>query len=144
PESVLCKQGKLTEPEFAAIRRHPAIGCNILQGIVGFEDLLPGVLHHHERWDGAGYPHGLAGPEIPQMARIIGVADAFDAMSSTRSYRPALPRDRAFDEIRKGSGSQFDPEAAAAFFRIDLREYDELLAQHAADGKSSDPIRRAA
>lgn len=134
PEAILCKPGKPTEEEFAAIKKHPEIGHHILHAITGFEDLLPGVLHHHERWDGKGYPHKLAADSIPLIARIIGLADAFDAMSSTRSYRSALPRERVLEEIRRGAGSQFDPSVVMAFQRVDLAEYDRLLADHSAGG----------
>jgi HD-GYP domain-containing protein (c-di-GMP phosphodiesterase class II) len=129
PEAILCKAGRLTDEEFEAIKRHPEIGHRILAGIDPLHDVLPGVLHHHERWDGRGYPHKLAGEKIPLIARIIGLADTFDAMSSTRSYRPALPREHVLREIEKGSGTQFDPRIVDAFRGIDLRGYDELLAQ---------------
>ncbi len=141
PEEILRKPGTPTEREFAAIRQHPEIGHRILDGIVGFEDLLPGVLHHHERWDGRGYPHRLAGEAIPLMARIIGIADAFDAMSSNRSYRSALPRERVLAEIQRGAGSQFDPHVARAFDRVGLDEYDRLLERQAREATSA---RRAA
>jgi HD-GYP domain-containing protein (c-di-GMP phosphodiesterase class II) len=130
-EAILCKPGKPTDEEFAAIKRHPEIGHRILHGINGFEDLLPGVLHHHERWDGRGYPHKLEGEKIPLIARIIGLADAFDAMSSSRSYRNALPRERVIEEIRRGAGTQFDPRVAAAFELVDLTPYDQMLQSHA-------------
>jgi HD-GYP domain-containing protein (c-di-GMP phosphodiesterase class II) len=133
PEAILGKPGRPTDEEFAAIKRHPEIGYHILRGIVGFEDLLDGVLHHHERWDGRGYPHGLAAAQIPLYARIIGLADAFDAMSSTRAYRSAMPRDTVLAELRKGSGSQFDPAVVSAFARIDLAAYDAMLSRHGSD-----------
>ncbi len=90
PESVLTKPGRLNDEEMNCIRLHPEIGYRILKDIPQLSDVLPGVLHHHERWDGNGYPTGLAGESIPLVARLIGLADAFDAMSSTRTYRPAL------------------------------------------------------
>lgn len=142
PEAILCKPGKPTDDEFAAIKRHPEIGHRILHGISGFEDLLPGVLHHHERWDGRGYPHRLGGEEIPLIARIIGLADAFDAMSSSRSYRNALPRERVLEEIRRGAGSQFDPKVVLAFERVSLEAYDAMLAAHS--GTEAWPQRVAA
>lgn len=129
PENILCKAGRLTDEEFEAIKRHPEIGHRILRDIDPFHDVLPGVLHHHERWDGRGYPHKLAGDKIPILARIIGLADTFDAMSSTRSYRPALPRDHVLREIERGAGSQFDPRIVDAFKHVDLTGYDELLAK---------------
>ena len=127
PESVLLKTSRLTDEEFDLIKRHPEIGHRILRGINLFEDALPGVLHHHERWDGRGYPFGLAGDETPLIARIIGVADAFDAMSSSRTYRSAMPRQRVLDEIRKCAGSQFDPELADAFLTLDLGFYARMM-----------------
>jgi HD-GYP domain-containing protein (c-di-GMP phosphodiesterase class II) len=127
PEAILRKAGSLTDEEFAAIKRHPEIGHEILKGISLLGDTLPGVLHHHERWDGRGYPHGLRGAQVPQIARIIGLADTFDAMSSSRSYRPALARALVRVEISKCSGTQFDPEVVEAFKRVDLTAYDALM-----------------
>lgn len=127
PEAILCKAGSLTAEEFAAIKRHPEIGYEILKGISLLGDTLPGVLHHHERWDGRGYPHGLRAEQIPLTARIIGLADTFDAMSSNRSYRPALPRAVVRVEIIKCAGSQFDPAVVEAFKRVDLAGYDALM-----------------
>lgn len=132
PESVLTKQGKLDEAEFAHIRKHPEIGYNILRDIRLLDDVLPGVLHHHERFDGKGYPHGLAGSDIPLIARILAVADTFDAMSSNRSYRSAMARDVVLAEVVKCSGSQFDPALALAFATMDLSTYDAMVARHAA------------
>jgi HD-GYP domain-containing protein (c-di-GMP phosphodiesterase class II) len=132
PEAVLCKAGKLTPTEFDAIKRHPAIGHTILRDIALLADVLPGVLHHHERIDGRGYPHGLAGTNIPYIARLLSVADTFDAMSSTRSYRAAMPRERVLAEIEACAGTQLDPDLARAFLTMDLSEYDALVARHAA------------
>ena len=132
PESVLCKPGKLTDQEFAAIKLHPEIGHRILRGVVLLEHTLPGVLHHHERFDGKGYPHRLSGEAIPLQARIIGIADTFDAMSSSRSYRPALPREKVMAEIVRCSGSQFDPKVVQAFLKVDLAEYDQILSRQTA------------
>lgn len=131
PEAVLCKPGHLTDEEFDAIKQHPQIGYDILCDIPSLEDVLPGVLHHHERYDGRGYPHGLSGDDIPMMARIIGVADTFDAMSSNRAYRSKLSRDVVLAEIRKCAGSQFDPAVAEAFLTLDLSEYDRMVEDHA-------------
>ncbi len=130
PESVLTKAGRLTDEEFGQIKLHPEIGQNILKDIPLFHDVIPGVLYHHERWDGRGYPHNLAGEAIPLIARFIGIADTFDAMSSTRSYRPAMPREHTLAEIRKCAGSQFDPELAERFLALDLSDYDLMLAMH--------------
>lgn len=140
PESVLCKPGRLTDDEFDKIKLHPEIGYQILEGIPGLKDILPGVLHHHERYDGNGYPHRLGGDDIPLLARIIGVADTFDAMSSNRAYRAKMAREVVLAEIARCSGSQFDPRVAEAFLTIDLTEYDRMVANHAAQ----DPLSQAA
>jgi HD-GYP domain-containing protein (c-di-GMP phosphodiesterase class II) len=130
-EKVLCKPGRLTDDEFAQIREHPVIGRRILEGIPALQDILPGVTHHHERIDGRGYPDGLAGLEIPLMARIIGVADTFDAMSSTRSYRPAMNRDQVLEEMRRSAGTQLDETLVEAFLTLDLSRYDQMVREHA-------------
>lgn len=128
PEAVLCKQGRLTDEEFELIKAHPEIGARILEGIPLLEDVLPGVLHHHERYDGRGYPARLSGEQIPLVARILAVADAFDAMSSTRSYRPAMSREIVLQKMREGLGTQFDPVLGEVFQSLDLTEYDRLVA----------------
>lgn len=127
PEAVLSKVGKLDDSEFAWIRRHPEIGHRILKDIPSMGAMLSGVLHHHERWDGRGYPHRLAGEQIPLLARVIAFADTFDAMSSDRSYRPALPREQIIAEIRQCAGSQFDPKLVDTFLRLDFSEFDAML-----------------
>ncbi|MFG0307322.1 MAG: HD-GYP domain-containing protein [Phycisphaerales bacterium JB040] len=129
-EKVLTKPGRLTDEEFDKIRAHPEIGYRILRDIPALRDVLPGVLHHHERWDGRGYPHNLSGEQIPLMARIIALADTFDAMSSTRSYRPAMPRDLVLQEIERCAGQQFDAQLARAFVRLDFTAYDERVREH--------------
>lgn len=130
PETVLTKPGKLTEEEFAWIRRHPEIGHRILKDIPQLHDILPGVLYHHERFDGRGYPEGIAGDDIPLVARVISLADAFDAMSSTRTYRPTLSRPDVLKEIVDCAGTQFDPELAPIFVRLDFSEFDRMFAEH--------------
>lgn len=127
PESVLTKKGRLTEDEFEMIKRHPRIGFDILRGIPSLEDVLPGVLHHHERWDGKGYPTGAAGEEISLFGRILAVADVFDALSSERAYRKALSRDEVLAEIRRSTGTHFDPRLARAFLDLDFSGFDRLL-----------------
>ncbi len=127
PESALQKCGRLTEAEFAQIKQHPQIGYNILKDIPAMEQFLPGVLHHHERWDGRGYPHRLAGDQIPLIARCLAFADTFDAMSSSRSYRQALPRSHVLTEIKNCAGSQFDPALADLFLAMDFADFDRLL-----------------
>ena len=131
PEAVLCKPGRLNEAEFALIKLHPEIGHRILRDIPQLHDILPGVLHHHERWDGAGYPHRIKGEDIPLSARLLALADTFDAMSSNRSYRSALPREVVLEEIRKQAGAQFDPALAPLFIALDFSEYDSMVARHA-------------
>jgi HD-GYP domain-containing protein (c-di-GMP phosphodiesterase class II) len=132
PERVLLKPGKLTDEEFAWIRRHPDMGYRILKDIPQLSDILPGVLHHHERWDGRGYPEGLKGDEIPLVARLIGLADAFDAMSSNRTYRAAMKRASVLKEIERFAGKQFDPELVPEFLKLDFSEFDRLVDEHKA------------
>ncbi|MGZ8782036.1 MAG: HD-GYP domain-containing protein [Gaiellaceae bacterium] len=112
---VLCKPGPLTVGELEQIRRHPVTGARLVESFDDFEPALPYVLHHHERWDGLGYPHGLSGDAIPIEARLLGVADAFDAMTSARAYRPALTVEQALVELERCAGTQFDPELARTF-----------------------------
>ena len=114
-DAVLLKPGKLTDSEMAEMRRHSEIGAAILEVHEAMSDIAQIVRHHHERWDGRGYPAGMTGATIPLGGRIIAVADAFSAMTSDRIYRPALPLDRAWEELRAHSGSQFDPEIVEAF-----------------------------
>jgi HD domain len=115
PTKVLQKTGKLTEEEYAAIQLHPMRGLDIVRQIGFLDEALAGIMHHHERIDGRGYPMGLAGDEIPEFARVLAVADAFDAMTSTRSYRGARRIDEAIAELRKWAGTQFDPAFVDAF-----------------------------
>jgi HD-GYP domain-containing protein (c-di-GMP phosphodiesterase class II) len=128
-DEVLQKPGPLTPEEFAEIQKHPDIGYSILMDLKRMEYLLPGVLHHHERFDGAGYPDGLSGEEIPLQARILAVVDAWDAMSSARPYRQPLPRQKAAEIIVAGRGTQWDPEIVDAFARI-LEEVEEIARTH--------------
>ena len=137
PESVLTKKGRLTEAEFDLIKRHPRIGFDILRGIPSLEDVLPGVLHHHERWDGKGYPTGAAGEEISLFGRILAVADVFDALSSDRAYRKALSRDQVLAEIERSIGTHFDPRMARAFLGLDYTEFDRLLRLGSAEGSAA-------
>jgi len=130
PESVLQKPGKLTPEEFEQMKKHPLIGAHILQDVRQVQALIPGVLHHHERYDGKGYPHGLVGDDIPLMGRIICLADSFDAMTSSRTYRSALPLEVALAEIRRCSGTQFDPALVETFLRTGTEGYRELLKDH--------------
>ncbi len=130
PEVVLRKPGRLTDVELEQIKSHPRIGHNILKDIAALKEVLPGVLHHHEWWDGQGYPEGLSGKKIPQIARMLALADAFDAMSSARSYRAALSRAQVIGEITEFDGIQFDPELTKIFVTLDFSEYDALVDRH--------------
>ncbi|MEQ9460556.1 MAG: HD-GYP domain-containing protein [Phycisphaeraceae bacterium] len=130
PERVLLKNGRLDDEEFEQIKKHPEIGYRILKDVPPLDDVRDGVLTHHERYDGRGYPQGLTGDSIPLYGRILALADTFDAMSSTRSYRAALDREKVIAEIERCAGSQFDPDMAKAFLRIDLRPYDMMLDEH--------------
>ncbi|MEO5874153.1 MAG: HD-GYP domain-containing protein [Streptosporangiaceae bacterium] len=117
PTKVLQKDGPLTEEEYAAIQLHPVRGKEIISEIGFLDEALLGIMHHHEKLDGRGYPLGLAGEEIPEFARIIGVADAFDAMTTTRSYRPARPIPVALAELKRCAGTDLDPVIVTAFLR---------------------------
>ncbi|GAA2425210.1 HD-GYP domain-containing protein [Actinomadura vinacea] len=117
PTKVLRKSGSLTEEEFAAIQLHPMRGLEIVRDIGFLDEALAGIMHHHEKINGRGYPMGLAGDEIPEFARVISVADAFDSMTSARSYRAARSVEEAVEELRRCSGSDFDPQMVAAFLR---------------------------
>jgi HD-GYP domain-containing protein (c-di-GMP phosphodiesterase class II) len=128
PESVLCKPGPLTDDEWTVMRAHPAIGAQIVEPIRFLRGAVEIVRTHHERWDGAGYPAGLAGERIPLAARVFAIADSFDAMTSDRPYRSALSFEEALDEIRRGAGSQFDPTVARVFFG--MVEDGELEMEH--------------
>ena len=130
PEAVLQKNGKLTDEEFEQIKKHPEIGARILQDVKQIRDIVPGVLHHHERYDGRGYPMRLAGKDIPLLGRVICLADCFDAMTSSRTYRRALPLEVALTEIRRCSGTQFDPALAEVFLRTGPEGFRELLRDH--------------
>ena len=121
PEDILDKPSRLTEEEFSIVRKHPDIGANIIEDIPAYSDvILPGILHHHERWDGKGYPTGLEGESIPLFARIIAVADVFDAISAERPYRKAMSEDEVEKFIRDNMGKMFDPEITELFISIIL------------------------
>lgn len=127
-DQVLRKPGKLTTEEYDHIKTHPELGERILQGIPQLAPVMPVVRHHHEAWDGSGYPDGLAGKESPLLARIAAVADSFDAMGSDRPYRDGMPIERVEEILREGSGSQWDPEVVDAYFaaREDILEISRL------------------
>ena len=138
PESVLCKPGRLTAEEYEAVKKHPGLGAKILGGIRQLDDVIAGILCHHERLDGRGYPQGLCGDEVPQDARIIGLADCFDAMSSDRTYRKAIPLEAVVSEVRKCAGTQFDPKVVQHMLSWDL---DALLKELCQPAKTVFPIR---
>jgi ribonuclease P protein subunit RPR2 len=133
PDSVLMKPGALTEAEWVLIREHPASGRSILDGIPFLAEAREIVFSHHERWDGTGYPRGLAGTAIPLGAQIFPLCDAFDAMTSDRPYRSALSVDEARDEVAKGAGTQFWPDAVEAFLSIPAVSLDEVRGENPRD-----------
>ena len=118
PDEIINKTSRLTDEEFAVIKTHPCIGADILTKMSELPDIATGARWHHERYDGRGYPDGLAGDDIPLVARIIGVADSYDAMTSNRSYRQVLPQEVVRGEIEKGKGTQFDPIFAEIMLQI--------------------------
>ena len=126
-DAVLRKPGKLSDEEFAEIKRHPEVGHRILQGVPQIHDVLPGVLHHHEKYNGRGYPHALAGDDIPLLGRLMCIADSFDAMTSSRTYRTAMPLEKAMAEILACAGTQFDPHLAEVFTSIPAGEIERLI-----------------
>jgi len=118
PADVLGKAGPLTPAEWRLVRQHPAEGVEMISAIDFPWDVSPIVAAHHERWDGAGYPYGLAGDEIPRTARIVCIADVYDALTSERSYKPALPHREAMVVMRADRGRQFDPDLFSVFERV--------------------------
>lgn len=118
PQNILCKPGKLTEDEFEVMRSHPKRSEDLVSNIKKLKSISNWLKCHHERWDGLGYPNGLKGEEIPLSARIIALADTYDAMTSTRSYRLALSHTEAINEIQACAGTQFDPELASLFIKL--------------------------
>jgi putative nucleotidyltransferase with HDIG domain len=133
PGSILDKPAGLSEPEWNIVRRHPEMGAKLLSGIAGFERVCAAVAAHHERFDGQGYPAGLVGLDIPIEARLISVADAYDAMTNDRPYRRALSHGRAMEQLDWGAGSQFDPavvEATKALLCGNGGAMQQLLAAH--------------
>lgn len=118
PDAILRKPGRLDAEEYAQMRRHPQIGVQVLQGIEALAPAIPFVIAHHERWDGTGYPEGLAGGSIPLEGRILAIADSFDAMTSLRAYRTPLSLEAAAEEIKACAGTQFDPKLVSVFLGL--------------------------
>ena len=126
PDSILQKNAKLTDDEYSEIKNHPSIGAHILGAASIFKDIIPIVKHHHERYDGKGYPSGLAGENIPYLARITAVADTFVAMTSKRSYSDALDLQYVKDEFERCKGTQFDPQIAEVFINILNNDFEKI------------------
>src|SRR5208282_2123652 len=127
---ILRKPGRLTPSEFDEMKKHTTKGAKILEQVPDLpREVIEIVRSHHERWDGQGYPDGLKGTGIPELARIVAVADAFDAMTSDRPYRAGMPSDVAFAEVEKQKGRQFDPECANAFLAIRTRIVQEMQSE---------------
>jgi len=118
PDKILNKNGRLNNDEFEVIKKHPAISADIIGKIEDFQYIVPLILYHHERWDGKGYPSGLKGSKIPIGARILNIADTYDALISNRPYRKALSKVKAIEEIKRNIKSQFDPELTKIFLKI--------------------------
>lgn len=127
PDSILLKESRLDDEEYSQIKNHPLIGVHILSNATIFQDIIPIVKHHHERFDGKGYPAQLSEKDIPYLARIVSIADSFDAMTSKRSYRNALPLEVVKNEFLKNIGTQFDPEIGMVFLDLLDHHYDEIL-----------------
>lgn len=126
PDNILFKNNKLTDDEYSTMKTHSSIGAHILSDSIIFKNLIPIVEHHHERYDGNGYPSKLSGENIPYLARITSVSDTFDAMTSKRSYRAPLPLDVVISEIEKCKGTQLDPHIADVFLDILHNHFDEI------------------
>lgn len=143
PEAVLSKTGRLTQEEFEQMKLHPTIGAKILSDVRQVQDIIPGVLHHHERWDGQGYPQRLAGENIPLLGRLIGLADSFDAMTSNRTYRPGMPVEKALSEIGRCAGQQFDPYLAETFLSLGEAKLRQIITSARVQSAPAFPLRRA-
>lgn len=125
-ENILLKETKLTDEEYSVMKTHTTIGVNMFSSNINFKEMLPIIEYHHEKYDGTGYPNKLKGEEIPLLARIIAVADSFDAMTSSRSYREAMSMEYAISEIKRCKGTQFDPQIVDEFLEILNNEPDKI------------------
>lgn len=125
-DNILLKETKLTDEEYSEMKTHTTIGVKMFSNNIYFKDVLPIIEYHHEKYDGTGYPSKLKGEQIPLLARIIAVADSFDAMTSSRSYRSAMPIDYAINEMQKCKGTQFDPKIVDAFLEIINNQPDKI------------------
>lgn len=143
-DSILLKEGKLTPEEFKTMQEHTVLGARMLEKVPDLAPAIPIVRSHHERWDGLGYPDGLKGEEISRLARIVAVADCFDAMTTDRPYRKGMPADVAFAEVEKCKGKQFDPEVATAFLKIRQRIIQEMTSDTKKIGLSGSSTLRIA
>jgi HD-GYP domain-containing protein (c-di-GMP phosphodiesterase class II) len=118
PDDLLNRPGKLTDEEMEQVRNHVTLGASMIEMLGEMHPIVPLIRHHHEAWDGSGYPDGLKGEEIPLISRIVAVADIYDAMTSDRAYRSRRSSREAVDEIRRVTGTKLDPRVSAAFFRV--------------------------
>lgn len=141
PDAIINKAGKLTDEEYDVIKTHPGVGSHIFEGISQSPFLRIGARHHHERYDGRGYPDQLSREDIPDLARIIAVADAYDAMSSKRSYRDVMPQAAVREQIEQGLGTQFDPEYGKIMLQMIDEDTDYAMREHDAevDGEQQRP-----
>jgi putative nucleotidyltransferase with HDIG domain len=140
PDSILLKPSSLTPEEFATIKTHPSLGAELLEATHSLSNLIPIVRHHHERFDGGGYPDGLEGHEIPLEARIVAISDAFEAMASDRSYRPALNYYDILEQLKQNSGTQFDPIVAKTLIDLMHTEGEALVINTASRLKQEAPV----
>jgi putative nucleotidyltransferase with HDIG domain len=143
PDSILLKPGKLTDAEWQVMRRHTIIGYQMLSKIKFLRGASDIVLHHHERWDGGGYPNGVSGEEIPLGARIFSIIDTYDAMTSKRPYKEALPIATARAEIERCAGTQFDPRIVKEFLRIGDEDLIEARARVESESAAAEPAEPA-
>jgi HD-GYP domain-containing protein (c-di-GMP phosphodiesterase class II) len=143
PDAVLLNPNKLDEQQLQVVRRHPLLSVRIMEGMEFLEQEIPAVRYHHERYDGKGYPEGISGPAIPLTARILTVADAFDAMTSPRSFRQAFTPQEALKELKQESGKQFDPDVVDAMLSASAKMGDKLMEIPARRKSNTEEIKQA-